>query len=130
LASLQQNEIQLPEPLLSVDEVSEYLQIDPQTVRNWIEDGRPRGLYVGSRRVRIRESELERFISAGETDTRAPNTQGESVPDGLALAVAEVLRRTGAKDTAELVSTLRDIAAAAEKLADALKGQAETAGGE
>jgi hypothetical protein len=44
--------------------------------------------------------------------------------------VAEVLRRTGAKDTAELVSTLRDIAAAAEKLADALKGQAETAGGE
>jgi excisionase family DNA binding protein len=105
------------------------LQVNPQTVRNWIEDGRLRGLYVGSRRVRIRESELGRFISAGETDARARNPQGESAPDDLALAVAEVLRRTGAKDTAELVSTLRDIAAAAEKLGEALEGQAETAGG-
>jgi excisionase family DNA binding protein len=111
--------------LLTVEEVAKWLRVNPQTVRNWFDRSALGAIHVGARRVRIRQSELDRFIAAGET------ASGEEKPresDTVTPTLAEVVRAIGAKDSAELVSTLRGFAAAAAKLADALEAQPQTTG--
>jgi excisionase family DNA binding protein len=49
--------------MLSVAEVPERLKLNEQTVRNWIDRGELRAVRLGSRRVRIYASELNRFIT-------------------------------------------------------------------
>jgi excisionase family DNA binding protein len=51
---------------LTVAEVAETLKLNQQTVRNWIDQGSLPALRIG-RRVRIRRSDFERLIEAGET---------------------------------------------------------------
>jgi len=113
--------------LLTVEEVAKYLRINPPTVRNMIDRRELGAIHVGARRVRIRQSELDRFIAADET---ASGYEKPRESDTVTATVAEVLRATGAQDSAELVSTLRQFAAAALKLADALEAQARTTGGD
>ncbi len=40
------------EELLTVEEVAEYLKVNPQTVRNWIDRAHLRAVRIGARRVR------------------------------------------------------------------------------
>jgi excisionase family DNA binding protein len=67
---------------LTVNEVAAALKLNPQTVRNWITDGRLPALRVGQRRVRIRRPDLDAFLSQGPIEpprggnpstTRSPN---------------------------------------------------------
>ena len=50
---------------LTVYEVAELLRLNQQTVRNMIDRGELAAVAVGTRRVRIRQSDLDRFLEAG-----------------------------------------------------------------
>ena len=53
-----------PESLLTVAEVAEWLKLNQQTIRNWIDAGSLPAVRVG-RRVRIKRSDLDRIVAAG-----------------------------------------------------------------
>jgi excisionase family DNA binding protein len=99
--------------------VAKYLPVNPQTVRNWIDRRELGAIHVGDRRVRIRQSERERFVTAGETQPRTESETASSpdVPADLNGVMAEILR---AQYSAEIVAVLRALAGAAELLADAI----------
>ena len=54
----------LDDSFLTVNEVAQALRLNPQTVRNWIDQGSLPALRVG-RRVRIRRSDFERLLEQG-----------------------------------------------------------------
>jgi excisionase family DNA binding protein len=60
------NEPAQPEAWLTVEQVAERLQINPETVRVWIRKGDLPVLDLGSRRMgyRIKQGELDRFIAS------------------------------------------------------------------
>jgi len=47
---------------MTVAEVAEFLKVNQQTVRNWIDNGELPAVRVGVRRVRIRRSEIEKML--------------------------------------------------------------------
>ena len=47
---------------MTVNEIAQILKLNPQTVRNWIDDGQLAAVRVGARRVRVQRSALETFI--------------------------------------------------------------------
>ena len=51
-----------PPPLLTIDAVAERFDVDPRTVRRWIEQGDLTVVRVGSV-VRITSDDLDRFIA-------------------------------------------------------------------
>jgi excisionase family DNA binding protein len=52
---------------LTVAEIAELLKINPQTVRNWIDRRELPAVRVGQRRVRVRQSDLDAFLTSGAT---------------------------------------------------------------
>jgi excisionase family DNA binding protein len=80
------------ETFLTVAEVAEMLKLNPQTVRNWIDQGRMPALRVG-RRVRIRRSDLERVLEESSTtaaaETRDAGPTAEDFWGGEPIGVAE-----------------------------------------
>ncbi len=104
------------EELLTVREAADWLKLNQQTLRNMIDRGELRAVRVGSRRVRIRRSDLERFLAAGE----APGRDGDAGRDDLSDALRAALRAADGHDPAELAAALRSLAAAAERLASEL----------
>jgi excisionase family DNA binding protein len=62
------------ETLLTVPEVAEWLKVNPQTVRNWIDRGELPAVRVGARRVRIKKSDLENFMAAASPLPAEPVT--------------------------------------------------------
>ena len=70
--------------LLTVAEVAAALRLNPQTVRNWIDQGSLPALRVG-RRVRIRRSDFERLLEEGYSGGAArqvpPEQPGPSAED-------------------------------------------------
>jgi excisionase family DNA binding protein len=66
---------------LTVDEIAALLKVNPQTVRNWIDAGKLDSVRVGSRRVRVRRSALDEFLSSGRQGRprRAPTIVVEIV---------------------------------------------------
>ena len=119
----------MPEPLLTVDEVATWLRVNPQTVRNWLDRGELQGVRLGSRRVRIRQSDLDRFIVDSST-IQHPNARDEPAePEHhradarkrLNAAVADTLNIGTAEQPTHLAAALRDLAAAANDLADSLE---------
>ena len=63
----------LAERYLNVHDVAEQLSVTEDTVRRWLRDRRLRGFMPGGARggYRIRESELERFVSELEREAGA-----------------------------------------------------------
>ena len=62
------------EQLLTVEQVAKRLQVTEWTVRNWLRQGRLRGLQPGGRKAgwRIRPSDLERFLAESEPRGERP----------------------------------------------------------
>jgi excisionase family DNA binding protein len=59
---------------LTVADVAELLRLNPQTVRNWIDQGSLPALRIG-RRVRIRREDFQALLDHGYTGRRAgPDT--------------------------------------------------------
>jgi excisionase family DNA binding protein len=56
------------ERLLTVKDVAERLQANPQTIRKWLREGKLRGTMPGGEKLgwRIPESELRRVLDAGK----------------------------------------------------------------
>ena len=66
----------LEDTFLTVAEVAEILKLNQQTVRNWIDQGSLPAHRVG-RRVRIRQTDLERLLAQGSTVSMgAPGPEG------------------------------------------------------
>jgi excisionase family DNA binding protein len=57
----------VPDELLTVQEVAELLKLNQQTIRNIIDRGEMGYVRVGKRRVRVRQSQLDAFLAAGES---------------------------------------------------------------
>jgi excisionase family DNA binding protein len=112
----------VPDELLTVDEVAAILKVNPQSVRNWLDRGDLSGVRVGKRRIRIRQSDLDRFLGGDETETEAAPTEDATIRDRseLALALAEARTQLEAGTDKALAAALRSLAAAATRLAVSL----------
>jgi excisionase family DNA binding protein len=67
----------------TVAEVAELLKLNPQTVRNWIDGGKLPAVRVGSRRVRIRKTDLDSLL--GPSRARTPAVKEPAIAAGAAL---------------------------------------------
>ncbi len=85
----------LEDSFLTVAEVAEVLKLNPQTVRNWIDQGSLPALRVG-RRVRIRRSDFERILaesySGGSMGKTPAGPSAEDFWGGEAVGFAEPAR--------------------------------------
>jgi excisionase family DNA binding protein len=100
--------------LLTVAEIAERLKVNQQTVRNWIDRGQLAGIRVGSRRVRVPEADLERFIAESSSAQVPDETSARRV---YAEAMQGV---SAATEPAEEAAALRRLAKAATGLARVL----------
>jgi excisionase family DNA binding protein len=85
----------LDDSFLTVAEVAAALRLNPQTVRNWIDQGSLPALRVG-RRVRIRRSDFERLLEEGysggaarETPSQQPGPSAEDFWSGEAVGTVQ-----------------------------------------
>jgi excisionase family DNA binding protein len=67
------------EEYLTVAEIAERLKLNPQTLRNWIDQGQLPAVRIG-RRVRIRRSDFERLVQEGYSGRT--NAQGQAQHEG------------------------------------------------
>jgi excisionase family DNA binding protein len=81
----------------TVAEIATRFKVNPQTVRNWIDAGQLPAIRVGARRVRVRRTEVEDFISREPQPQRRrfPSqaerlTQLEAQVSELTVAVQEI----------------------------------------
>jgi excisionase family DNA binding protein len=58
----------LSDELLTVEQVAAELQLHPDTVRRYIREKKLRAVRLSSTNMRIRRSELDRFLKERETD--------------------------------------------------------------
>jgi excisionase family DNA binding protein len=56
----------LVDELLTIDQVAEELQLHPDTIRRYIRQKKLKPTRIGGTAVRIRRSELDRFIAEGD----------------------------------------------------------------
>jgi excisionase family DNA binding protein len=104
------------ETFLTVAEIADQLRLNQQTVRNWIDRGELAAIRLGARRVRVRASELERFIAASSS-AGLPDEATARQEFDAALAAAQTNN-----DAGELPAALRRLAIAANALARVLPG--------
>jgi len=110
-----------PDEYLTVREVADLLKINQQTIRNWIDRNEFPAVRVGSRRVRIRRTDLDAFLAAGPGKSR--NDQPESdleshvAKQGLAQALDHARGTINSNDDADLAGAARALAKAANRLA-------------
>ena len=105
--------------LLTVKQIAEHLQVNQQTVRNWIDSAALPAVRIG-RRVRVRRADMERVLGEGLTAPATP----EPPPPGLdqvrderreALDRARrLLGKRSAVRRADLADGLLDLAAAVD----------------
>jgi excisionase family DNA binding protein len=120
---------------LTVHEVAELLKLNQQTVRNWIDAGSLPAVRVGSRRVRIKRSDLDRFIAAGTaTTTDAANAfwsgdvagAGATRPGDPALwerfgaAASRLAEAVPPSDPGELAAALGELGDASKALGESI----------
>ena len=58
----------MPEELLTVDQVAAELQLHPDTIRRFIREGKLKGVRISATVVRVKRSELDKFIQDRSTD--------------------------------------------------------------
>ena len=77
--------------LLTVDDIARILKLNPQTVRNWIDQGYLRAIRIG-RNVRVTRAEFDRLLEESYTDTRSTRarTPRRGVLDGELQPRAEL----------------------------------------
>jgi excisionase family DNA binding protein len=113
----------MSDQLLTVYEIAELLKVNPQTVRNRIDRGELSAVRVGSRRVRVRTSDLDTFIAAGTTrppsDGPAPVAEEPAAElwARLGVALADASRTMADEEREGLIGALQELAAAARELA-------------
>ncbi len=61
----------LSDELLTIEQVAAELQLHPDTVRRYIREKKLRGVRISATALRVRRSELDRFLKERETDKDA-----------------------------------------------------------
>jgi excisionase family DNA binding protein len=94
----------VPDELLTVKEVAELLKLNQQTIRNIIDRGELGHVRVGQRRVRVRQSQLDAFLAAGESGPQPaePNPWREVSEAASTVMAAVRAQDREALDRAEL----------------------------
>lgn len=101
---------------LTVSDVASLLQLNQQTVRNWIEQGRLPALRVG-RRIRIRRADLDALINGGSTVAPPADVVAR---ERLAAASQAVSGAAAGTNDGALVAALGELSEAARALADVI----------
>ena len=50
--------------MLTPEEIAEWLEITPATVRGWLRSGRLKGYKLGAKAWRVKQSDLDEFMEA------------------------------------------------------------------
>jgi excisionase family DNA binding protein len=58
----------LEDELLTIDQVAEALKLHPDTIRRYIREKKMKAVRLSATNLRVRRSELDRFIKERETD--------------------------------------------------------------
>ncbi len=122
--------MRVDDAFLTIAEVAAILKLNQQTVRNWIDQGSLPAVRVG-RRIRIRQAELDAFISAGTVlSGESVETEDDAVAGDERLPErlwAELYRQLGKLHAAKarerraaMLAALRSLSEVAAGLADAL----------
>jgi hypothetical protein len=93
-------------------------------VRNWIDREELAAVRLGKRRVRVRQSELDRFIEASSSPSpRVDESVGGDLDEmavaawtELGIALADASSALGEQDRTRLATALRSLAEAAQSL--------------
>jgi excisionase family DNA binding protein len=110
----------MTDEFLTVAQVADLLKISEQTVRNWIDAGKLRGIRAGARRVRIARADLDAFLEASTRPRRAaPPDKGELEP--LRRSLMGALAAVDAGDRQAVAVALLALADAARGLAAVLR---------
>ena len=81
----------MPDELLTVKAFAELLKLNQQTIRNMIDRGEMGHVRVGQRRVRVRQSQLDAFLAAGESSALpAEANPWQAVSEASSAVVAAV----------------------------------------
>jgi len=104
------------ETYLTVAEVAELLKLNQQTVRNWIDRGELPAVRVGSRRVRIRQSDLDEALA-----TSSGQPSEEELRQQVGAAIAEVQSALAADPPDEAAAALDRLARLSRSLARVLR---------
>ena len=106
----------MPDEFLTVQEIAELLRLNQQTIRNMIDRGELGHVRVGQRRVRVRQSQLDAFLAAGESSPQPAEADPWQAVSEAANTVVAVVR---AKDREALDRAISRLAAAAQEIPSA-----------
>jgi excisionase family DNA binding protein len=102
----------VPDEFLTVREIAEHLKVNQQSVRNWIDGGELAAVWVGARRVRVRQSDLDAFLAASPSRRLQKHDPWRPVSEA-ARAVTAAVR---AKDREALERGITSLVDAAQQL--------------
>ena len=117
------------EEYLTVNEIAEHLKLNPQTLRNWIDQNRLPAVRIG-RRVRVRRTDLDRILAEGATAAVKPSASTVAPSDAvdeLAQALERARRLLGRRSATrrdELAEGLQDLTDAVAKALHTLSDDA------
>jgi excisionase family DNA binding protein len=106
----------VPDEFLTVAEVAKLLKLNQQTVRNMIDRGELGAVRVGQRRVRIRASQLDAFLAAGES---GPQPAGPDPWQEVGEAASTVVAAVRAQDRDALERAISRLTDAAQEIPQA-----------
>ncbi|MGH2882407.1 MAG: helix-turn-helix domain-containing protein [Solirubrobacteraceae bacterium] len=100
-----------------MDDVAEVLKLNPQTVRNMIDNGELGAVRVGRRRIRVRQSQLDEFLAVGEKLYKGKEERNDGTPwSAVRAALDSVASAVAAEDRETLESAIGDLQAATKAL--------------
>jgi excisionase family DNA binding protein len=67
-ANKREGEPHMPDELLTIEQVAAELQLHPDTVRRYIRERKLTGVRISSTVVRVKRSELDKFLKERSTD--------------------------------------------------------------
>jgi excisionase family DNA binding protein len=88
------------------------LRLNPQTIRNMIDRRELGAVRLGQRRVRVRRSQLDEFLAAGERPAKAVLHQGEDEGgpwQAVRAALEAAIRAANTEDAGQLARALADL---------------------
>ena len=107
----------MPDEFLTVAEVAELLKLNQQTIRNMLNRGELGHVRVGQRRVRIRRSQLDACLAAGEATPESEHADDEGDDWGpVRTALEIVVAAVDEQDRTALDAAITGLANAAQPL--------------
>jgi excisionase family DNA binding protein len=86
------------------------VKLNQQTVRNMIDRGELGHVRVGQRRVRVRQSQLDAFLAAGESDPQPPEANPWKAVSAAATAVTAAVREQNREGLGRAIASLAEAA--------------------